>query len=582
MVWAKRAVVFVDVVESVRLVEQDETGTIGRWLAFVDHVRESILPQRNGRVVKSLGDGMLLDFDDVRSAAAAAMAIQDASRRANAGIAPERQIHLRIGIEVSDVIVEPDDVHGHGVNRAARLMTLAGPGEIIVSDHARDQLTDDLDASIEDLGERFVRHIQQPVRAYRIGPPGLSGALRSSAPVDDLVPTIAVLPFAARQVSAEQDMLGDVLAEEIIHALSRTSAMSVISRLSTSAFRARHATLAEISSFLNANYVLSGSYASDGQRVTLDAELAEARTGRIVWSERLRDNLSGILSGEPELIGRIVSDVSNAIVMRELERARSQPLPTLNTYSLLLAAIALMHRLSSSVFEQAHRLLQAIIERGVNHPVPYAWLAHWHVMRAQQGWSADPRRDAQMALDCTKRALDIDSRCSHALAIDGLVHTHFLKRPDTAQESYDLAVQANPNNGLAWLLKGTQHAFLDEGQLAVDCTQRAISLSPLDPHKYYYDSLAATACISARQYDRALELAQRSLRANCQHTSTLRVIVCAQWHLGQHETARETARRLMRAEPNLTVSGWLARSPAAGHQMGEDFAQVMRRVGVPE
>lgn len=582
IVWAKRAVVLVDVVESVRLVEQDEAGAIARWLSFVEHVKTRILPDWKGRVVKSLGDGLLLDFDDVRAAAAAAFAIQQASNRVNTGLPPERQMHLRMGLEVSDVVVEADDVHGRGVNLAARLMSLAGPGEIVVSAHARDELTADLDAEIEDLGDCFVRHLSHPVRAYRVGRPGPRPVMRPAMQEHELAPTIAVVPFAARLAAPGQEMLGDIVAEEIIRALSLTSDLNVISRLSSMAFRGRHVSLSEIGALLNCDYVLSGVYSADGTRVILDAELAETKTGRIVWTERLSDRLSGILAGEPELIGRVVADVSAAIITRELQRSQSQPLPSLKAYTLLLGAIALMYRGSLPEFEQSRQLLQALFDRGLRHAVPYAWMANWHVLRLVQGWSPDLQREGAQALDCTKRSLDTDPDCSLALAIDGFVHTHLLRKLDVAEERYDLALRSNPNNSLAWLLRGTLYAFMDDAPRAVHDTQRALQLSPLHPQRYFYDSLAASACITARQYDRAYDLAQRSLRANRKHTSTLRVMAVAQWHLGMHDDARKTIGDLLALEPNLTVSGWLKRSAGAKSETAKDFVRVFRLAGVPE
>jgi TolB-like protein/tetratricopeptide (TPR) repeat protein len=401
-------------------------------------------------------------------------------------------------------------------------------------------------------------------------------------PQEELAPAIAVVPFAARQASPEHDIVGEVLAEEIIRALSRAPELSVISRLSTTVFRGRAVSLSEISTHLKADYVLSGVYSTDGEQVTLDAELAEAKSGRVVWTERLKDRVSGILNGEPELVGRIVVDVGNAIVTRELQRAQSQPLPTLKAYSLLLGAIALLHRLSLQEFERAHELLQALISRGVRHPIPLAWQGYWYVLRAQQGWSDDAQQDTRLALDSTKRALDLDPTCSLALCTDGLVQTHFLKRPDIAEERYDLAITTNPSNGLAWLLRGTQYAFTGDGERAVEDTHRALLLSPLDPHRYYYESLAAAACITAGKYQRALELARSSLKANRKHTSTLRTLAVAQWHLGMREEALNTGRDLMSAEPNLRVSQWMARHPGAGSAVGREVARVLRLVGVPD
>jgi adenylate cyclase len=579
--WANRAVLLVDIVESVRLMEQNEASVISRWLNFVGFVKGQILPQFSGHFVKSLGDGMLLDFEDVRSGVAASLTIQEGSKRVNVGIPAEEQILLRMGMEVSNVVIEIDDILGRGVNLAARLMTLAGPGEIIISQHVRDRLTPALDAEIEDLGECFLRHLKEPVRAYRIGPPGPRPWIKHVLSLDDLAPAIAVVPFAPRHVQGARHIIGDVLAEEIIRKLSRLPDLTVISRLSTAAFRGRNAPSSEIAAYLGADYVLSGAYRSDEHDVVLDVELAESKSGRVLWTEHLTDNIAGILTGEQELVSRAAAGVARAVVTRELQRSQLQPLPTLKAYTLLMAAIALMYRLSLADFEEAHRLLQALLERGARQPIASAWMANWHVLRVQQGWSDNPRLDAQVALDFTKRALDADPDCSLAFAIKGFVHTNLLKDFDIALECYGSALATNPSNALAWLLKGTLHAFRSEGQVAVEHTERALSLSPLDPHRYFYDSLSATACVAARHYDRALELAQRSLRANCMHTSTLRVLTAAHWHLGQHKEARKAAQQLLKLEPSLTVSGWLERSPAAPYPVGQETAEALRGAGVP-
>lgn len=579
--WAKRAVLLVDIVGSVRLIEQDEVGVISHWLDFVDHVKKRIVPSYNGRFVKSLGDGMLLDFADVRSGVSAALAIQQERYRANSARAADRQIMLRTGMEVSDVIIGANDVLGRGVNLAARLMSLAGPGEIVVSQHVRDGLTANLDADIEDLGDCYVRGIPEPVRAYRVGPPGPQPMVDIES-FDDLAPSIAVVPFASRSAATDQGVIGEILAEEVIRRLSQSASLKVVSRLSTTAFSGRAASLQEISAHLGADYVLSGAYRAGGTRLKLDVELAEAKTGRVLWSESLDDDLAGIVSGEQELIGRLIAAVSAAVTAREVQRSRSQPLPTLKAYTLMMGAVSLMHRLSAPDFEESHRLLQALIDRGVRHPLPIAWLGNWHVLRVQQGWSDDPQRDTYLASECTKRALDMDPDNSLALAINGFVHVNLLKKFDVALDSYERALAANPSNAFACLLKGTLHAFKSEGEQAIEYAERALSLSPLDPHRYFYDSLAATAAVAAGRYRRALELAQQSLRANRKHTSTWRSMTVAQWQLGRFDDARQSAQELLKLQPSLTVSGWLKASPAAGYEIGRLAADVMRKAGIPE
>jgi adenylate cyclase len=468
------------------------------------------------------------------------------------------------------------------VNLAARLTTLAGPSEIVVSADVRDQLTPVLDADIEDLGLCYLKHVHEPVRSYRVGPPGPRPVIEpGTASTSELRPTVAVIPFAARSGDPEHQVVGEVLADEIISALSRSHELNVISRLSTTLFRGRDVSVGEVSGYLNATYVLSGAYHVTGNKLRLTAELALATPGSIVWSESMQGNITGIVSGKDGLIEKVVGRVSAAVMARELERAQSQPLPTLESYTLLMGAIALMHRLSWNDFNRARDMLQALAERAPRQAIPWAWLAKWHVLRVQQGWSNDTKSERQFALDCARRALDADPRCSLALACAGFVYTNLLKQLDVANERYELALKVNPNDSLAWLLKGTLHAFKGEGKLAVDASRRALRLSPLDPHRYFYDSLAATAALSAGQYKRAIELAHRSLRANRTHTSTFRALAISQWQFGQHEDARKTVSELLRLEPTLTIREYLERSPSSEYETGKIWSNALRQAGVP-
>ena len=577
-----RVLMFVDIAESARLFEQDEAGMVSRWLRLVEHFTSAILPPCRGRVVKSLGDGLLLEFDDVLGAVSTAFTMHHACHRDNAGRSEREHLLLRIGVEAREVFIVAQDVLGHGVNLTARLSALAGPGETVVSAAVRERLTSSLDADIEDLGDRYVKHIDEAVRAYRVGPPGPRPVLRAGLQAEDLRPTLAIIPFRDLNAGDEHRFLGEIIAEELVQELSPSQALNVISRFSTSPFRFRTDPAAEIIAHLSADYMLSGHYHAAGERLILSLELAEAKSGRIAWTRQMVGTAEDFSWAGHEALSEIVQEVVRAISTRELQRVRLQPAPTLKSYTLLMAALTLMHRMSLSEFELAKHLLETLVDRRRRDAVPHAWLAKWYVLRVQQGWSADPAQDARQALECAQRALDADPSNSLALAIDGVVQTHFVKRLDIAHERYCSAVELNPNDSLAWVLKGTMHAFRGEGEEAVNNTQRALSLSPLDPHRYYYDSLAGTAYLAAGDYETALECAERSLRANRSHTSTLRVATIAAWRTGRHDVARAKAQRLLELEPNLTIRGYLSRSPAAPFVTGRDWADALRQAGVPE
>ncbi len=577
-----RTILVVDIVESVRLIERYEDDAIARWRNFVSQVVALVLSAHDGRLVKSLGDGMMLEFPRVLQAIQAAFDVQRMSQEANHDIPAERRMLLRIGAHVSSVIADERDVYGHGVNLAARLAGLAGPGEIVASADVRDLLTPQLDADVEDLGECFLKHVSQPVRAYRIGPPGEHPVIEPGGLGSDLRATVAVIPFTSRTREPRNEVFGQILADDVISALSRSPEVNVVSRLSTTVFQGRDVNLGAVRAHLDADYVVSGSYYVSADRLTLKAELADARSMQVVWSSSLKGSVKGVIAGGDPIAGRLVAEACAAMTLHELRRSEGKAPPTLESHTLLLSSITLMHRMSPLASERARQLLQALIERTPRLASPYAWLAKWHVLRVTQGWSNAPQVDGREALDNTKRALDRDATSSLAMTVEGQVNTYILKRLDVAEQRYEAALRENPNDSLAWLLKGTLHAFRDEGKEAVRHTKHALKLSPLDPLRYYFDSLAATAAFSAGQYQRALNLAERSLRLNRTHGSTLRVMVVALWHLERLGEARAAAANLLKLEPGFRVSTYLERSPSAEFAIGRSIADTLERAGIPK
>jgi adenylate cyclase len=577
-----KVLLVMDVVESVRIMEQDQDDFVRRWQQLVQQAEQQILPLHGGRIVKSLGDGLMLEFANAQGGVKAAFAMQHFSQQANSGLQPEQQMHLRMGGHLASFVADQHDIYGTDVNLTARFCTLAGPGELVVTAELRDNLTANLDADVEDLGECHLKHVEKPVRAYRIGPIGEHPVIAHGNAVRlDLRPTIAVIPFAMRSTEPGHEMLGEALADEVIAALSRTSELHVISRLSTTVFRERHEAIEDIRTHLGATYILSGTCRSAGTQLALFVELIDAKTEKLVWADNLKGQVHGVFATDDELISRLVAAISSSIMSQQLQRARSQALPTLDGYTLLLGAVALMHRTGFSEFDRAREMLEHLIDRSRRHPIPHAWLAKWHVLRVQQGWTENAELEAKRALDCTKRALDFEPECTLALTVDGFVHTNLLKDFDTATQRYEHALSINPSESMAWLLMGTLHAFRGEGEVALKASERALGLSPLDPIRYFYDALAASAAISAGSYPRAIELAKRSLRVNRTHTSTLRALAIAQSLDGQVEEAKKTVTQLLLLEPTLTVTSFLQRSPSSRFEMGRICADALSVAGLP-
>ena len=545
----KKVIVVVDVVESVRLMLEHEDDVIDRWRNFSAEVRGQLLPRFEGRIVKSLGDGLLIDFDNAVSAAAAAIAIQNAIAPYNAGRAPDACIQLRIGAHVSDVVIGEDDIFGVGVNLAARLAAMAGPSEIVVSAELRDELVPGLDAQVEDLGECFLKHIDTPIRVFRVGAVGEQPVLRplnEGAAATDLRAVVAVIPFDHQTYpgSEQVESLGDLIADGVIALLSSNPNFRVVSRMSSKAFRGRSSELDEMARHLGASYVLSGSYSAAGGNLRVTAEIADVRRKRVVWADRMTVRIDDLLAAESELLTSLVTSLNREILYAEFSAARLQPPPTLESYSLQIGGISLMHRSSGRDFDHVKAIFEHLIERHPRLAAPRAWLAKWYVLRVTRGLVPDPTQDAAVAIDHTRRAMQADPSCSLALAMQGFVKCHMLRDLDGAMTTFDSAIGMNPSDSLAWLFKGVVHSLWGEGASALSATTEARRLSPLDPLGHYYDALVAPAALAAGEWMLAVQLAERSLRINRSHAPAWRALAIAQAELGRVEAARESVRQL--------------------------------------
>ena len=418
--------------------------------------------------------------------------------------------------------------------------------------------------------EEFRRN--NAVMAATEGPTVFNGSLRAA---------IAVLPFSNPVDEPSAGVIGDLVAEEVSRALSRSSMLDVVSHLSCRDHLLQRCSLSELKTVLGVDYVVSGRLRGGGNRLLLDVELVDVRSQRNRWTRQYPISLPTLLRDGCLAVEELVNEIGRTILLRSIEVTASNPLPTVDSHALLISAIALMHRQSLVSFSSARPQLEELVHRAPRQAIPHAWLSKWYVLSIQQGWSVDFKQDGAIAERWTQHALDLDPDCTFSLAIDGFVQNNLLKRFDLAQERFDHAIDADCNNALAWLLKGTLHAFQDKGLEAVAYTSRARSLSPLDPYRYFFDSLSATAHLANGDYVKALDLAERSLRANRRHTSTLRVKTIALHQLGRGEDARAAADQLRRLDPGLTVEGYMRHHPAAMFRTGKEWSKALKESGIP-
>ncbi len=608
---SRRTIVVLDLAESVRLMQHDEAGTIARWRRYVDAARGEVLPRHGGRLVKSLGDGLLVEFHDSPPAVAAALELHALMARDNAAWPASAPMQLRIGVNTAEVLVDELDVYGSGVNLAARLAAMAGVGETVVSAAVRDAITDGLGCRVVDLGECFLKHYEGTVRAFRVTPAdiGIGGATPANGPAGeraggsagasttgpaagraadpaagmaDECPAVAVVPFVPYPPDDRYATIGDAIADDVIAALSQSPGLRVISRLSTSAFRHARTPLHEIRSLLGVAYVVTGSYRVRGADVQVRAELCDARDGRVVWEDHVGVDLGGLFSGDDVAVLGIARQVAREVRRTEVRRARLLPISNLDGYTLFVAGTFMLHRLARTDFDRAGALLEHLAQRYPRSPAPLAMLAKWHVFLMAQGWTSDALRTGRQAQQWARRALELDSDEALALSMDGMMRAQLDGDLGGARVCCEAAIRSDPQDPHGWLCLAGVHSYLGNAALAESLPLRAIELSPMDPARFLFELFLSAGKLTAGKYAEAAEAARASIRLNAMHPAAHRLLATALSLDGQPGEARAAAAALMRIDPTFRVSEYARRF---GHRDQGDAAailQALRDAGLPE
>lgn len=536
-----------------------------------------------------VGNSLLLEFDQVAPAVECALRLSrhfspPATAPGQAGVR-----RLRIAGRLADAVdaalgdARPADpslaAWAQALDSAATAGQHWADSDFIVSSEFADRVTPMLDGDLQDLGDVMLAGDDAPQRAFRIAQ--AQPLLR--APTDGQADRagIVVVPFVARQPGSDGDVLGQVLADDLIAAFGPVAGLRVISRLSSQWFARRTDSERRMARLLGVQYQLRGSYIVRGGELRVFANLVDLRNAEVLWTDRFDVALADVLAGGDAASARIVPPVCRVLMQRETERAQGTPLESLESFSILFGAIGLMHRLQRPDFERAGAMLRHLVARHPRAATPRAWLGQWHVLRVAQGWSANPAADAAEAGAVLATALDLEPQHALALAVDGLLCAYVRRDLDLAGQRYAAALRANPNEGLALLFRAVWHAYRDEGAAAVRCAFDAQDLSPLDPLRYFYDNFTSTALLATDDYHGAIEYGRRSMRANRSHGPTLRVLAIALALDGRMDEARGVATELLRLEPGFTARQFADRYPGVATRRTERYADALRQAGVP-
>jgi adenylate cyclase len=532
------AILAADIAGYSLMMGEDEAGTAQ---ALREHraAADPLVAQYGGRIVKTTGDGVLIEFGSVVGAVQCAIALQRLTTERNAGSPGDRRMEWRIGIHLGDVLVEGDDILGDGVNIAARLEALAEPGGICISDDTFRQVRGKIEAEFADIGEQSLKNIARPLRVYSIGASPATEQPTTSPtalPLPDK-PSIAVLPFANMSGDPEQEFFADGIAEDIITALSRYPSLFVIARNSCFTYKGRPVDVKQVGRELGVRYVLEGSLRKSGNRIRVTAQLVEADTGKHVWAERYDRDLADVFALQDEITEAVTIAIAPAIADAEQHRAMRKPPGSLDAWAAYQRGLWHLTKLNADDNELAQRFFQQAIELDPSFSGGYGGLA-----RAQS-----------LALDFHGQGLpetlsSAETLARQAVALDGAdaeAHSslgHALRRHgdyEGGRAEAERALTISPNLAAAHAVLGQSLVFSGRLEEGVAALGTCIRLDPCAPTLGSVLNQIALGLYFSRKYEAAVEAAKRAIRSYPDFPNTYRWLAAALGQMGRTAEAKE-------------------------------------------
>jgi adenylate cyclase len=573
------AILAADVVSYSRLMGVDEEGTLAALKAYRRELIDPKISEHRGRIVKTTGDGALVEFASAVDAVRCAMEIQRALAERNASIPEDRRIEFRIGIDVGDIIIDEGDIYGDGVNIAARVEALASPGAICLSDNAYQQIKGKLALDVSDMGEQQLKNIPQPVRLYSIRLDGTSA--RPALALPDR-PSIAVLPFQNMSGDAEQEYFADGMVEDIITALSRIRWLFVIARNSSFTYKGRTVDVKQVGRELGVRYVLEGSVRKSVNRVRITGQLIDASTGTHLWADRFDGALEDIFDLQDRVTASVVSAVAPKLERVEIERAKRKPTESLDAYDYYLRGVASAIPYTREGDNEALRLFYRAIELDPDFAVAYGWAAWIFVTRKSNGWMTDRALEIAEAVRLGRRAVELGDDDAAALCWGGFALAYVAYELDDGITYVDRALVLNPNLAAAWYVSAWLRVYIGEPEDAIERLARAIRLSPLDPFIFRMHAGIAYAHFFAGRYDDASSWAEKAVRARPTWLTAVRGAAASHALAGRLDEAHKYMARMRELDPALCISNLKDLLPLRRVEDFAKWAEALRKAGLPE
>jgi adenylate cyclase len=585
------AVAAIDVVGYSRLMGRNESGTLAWLKAHRTERLEPALARNGGRLVKTTGDGAVLEFASAVDALRATIEFQQAMADANRGRPESEQIVFRVGLHLGDLIVDGDDLYGDGMNIAARLEAEAPAGGIIISRAVREEVESRLKANLHSLGELSLRNIARPISAFRVDWDAADWQTNAAAVPEPLSPaaqalrdkpSIAVLPFHNIGGDPEQQYFVDGLVEDMTAALSRISLFFVIAHASSFTYKGRDIDVRQVGRELNVRYVLEGSVRKAGNRLRITSQLVDTTTGRHLWADRHDGALEDVFDLQDKITSSVVAAIEPKVQLAEVKRAQAKSTDSLGAYDFYLRALSVVYEITEQSVRQALSLLGRAIAIDPSFSSAHGLVANCYWYCLANGWGSMDEAHAR-GLEAAKLAIETGKDDPVALARGGMGIAYLGGRPQEGLAHIERALALNPNSLLARRYGGWVCWFIGDHEKSIEHFESSMMLSPTDPGAYdAYAGIAYPYFFTGR-YETAIAWADKALTERPNFVPALWIKVAAVAMADRPAAEIQEAVRLLKAVvPGASVATTLQKSGARRPVDRELAAKAMRKAGLPE
>jgi TolB-like protein/class 3 adenylate cyclase len=582
------AVLAADVAGYSRLMGIDEEGTLARLKATRKSLIDPAITSHRGRIVKTTGDGMLVEFASAVDAVRCATAFQRDITRQNQGLPQDTRLEFRVGIHVGDIIINDDhDIFGDGVNIAARLESIAESGGICISDDAYRQVRGKVDAAWVDLGPQNLKNIAEPMRSWRLKQEG-HDVFAPQRPDDTTTlvlpdrPSIAVLPFQNMSGDQEQEYFADGMVEDIITGLSRSKLLFVIARNSTFTYKGKAVDIRQVGRELGVHYVLEGSVRKAGKRIRVTAQLIDASTDAHIWADKFDSDLEDIFDLQDRLTSSVIGAIAPKLERAEMERAQRKPTENLHAYDYYLRAQFSLYQLTREGNAEAHRLAKIAISLDPSYALAYAFAANTLGQRKAFGWTVDAAQDRVETRQLAEKALQLDKDDPLVLAFVGQQYSYVLEEVEKGVAILARAVALDPNLVAARNWSGWGNIYLGNLDIAIEQLSASLRLSPLDPRVFLPFTAMAFAHFFAGRYEDGISWATRAVQTQSNFPGAQRALMACLAMAGRVTEAQRVCAEILKIDSAYRISHIPKMTPYRLPEYVEKLGQAFRLAGLPE